>query len=106
MGETATAQSQGHVEGSNCPYCAVVDGPVTGQQSDLFHQLVCQTFCCQCKLQGGLHDQLQGWMKKQKQLRGNMAITSPATHSLHHGALLETMSRYPRLPPAILAAVA
>jgi hypothetical protein len=37
----------------------------------------------------GLHDQLQGWMKKQEQLRGNMAIISPATHLLHHGALLE-----------------
>ena len=90
MGETETAQSQGHVKGSNCLYCAVVDGPVTSKQSDLLHQLVCQTFCYQCKLQGdGLHDQLQGWMKKQKQLRGNMAIVSPATHSLHYGALLE-----------------
>lgn len=52
MGETGTAQSQGHIEASNCPYCAVVNGPVTSQQSDLFHQLVCQTFCYQCKLQG------------------------------------------------------
>ncbi|OCK83135.1 hypothetical protein K432DRAFT_194025 [Lepidopterella palustris CBS 459.81] len=115
MQETGQLRARGARKGFNCPYHQIDSGPVEGRQADpLLATCVPETLLAISHAtnykEKGLHDQPQGWMKKQSNCgetgsRPATMVVLPATHQGHRpprGAVAGGEVTMPALMPGTL----